>query len=107
MSNKIAKGRRTLKKAIEYYQNKGYSVEKLEVNKMTFIKNRIIPIRTDILASDLAVWNDREFILCQVRSNPTDISKARHKFEELKLPSCVKKVIILIENRKQPKIVEV
>lgn len=99
--NKRAKGNRNLKKAIDYFQGRGYKTEKLEVLKTAWIAGKIISVRTDILQSDLAVWDDKEFILCQVKSNKNDVRVGVEKYRELGFPPSVKKIVFLFEPRKK------
>ena len=108
MINKRAKGQRTLKKAIDYLKSNGYWVEKTEVNKAVWIKGRIIPVRYDVLASDLAAVKDGILKLIQVKSNHNDKYKGVEELKKIPPIQKVKKEVWVLEDRKkEPDITEV
>lgn len=103
--NTRAKGDRYYKKVKDWLEGQGYTVAKLEGTKMAFVNGKLIPIRFDIWASDGIAANDTESFLFQVKSNATDVSRARHAYE--KVPSGIRKVIYLwIPRAKEPRIYE-
>lgn len=67
-------------KTKEYYEKLGYQVAKCEVTKMAWIRGHMIPIHTDIWASDLMAMNKDELIFIQVKTFKGDLIKALREF---------------------------
>jgi len=99
------KGAYYLRRAILYFKELGWNVEKLEVSIPFFIKGRVLFSRKDLLGADLIIWKDKEVFLVQVKSTIIgkkgvykNRSEAKSEFSDIPIP----KMIMLYEPRKKP-----
>ena len=93
-----------LRKAIQYWKDLGWEVEKLEVPNIFFIGKKIVfGGRKDLLGADACVWKGDDVRLIQVKSteNPKYISKhrseAKTEFSSVPIP---KYVMIYVKGEK-------
>lgn len=109
-SSTRAKGDRYAKKTKEWLEAQGYQVSKMEMTKLAWVGGRMIPIRTDILFSDLIAVGNGELLLVQVKFAArarNNMSTARKNYQTLPDMGCsVKKMIVGWQPRVKEPIVE-
>ncbi|MCM8767940.1 MAG: hypothetical protein NC921_04060 [Candidatus Omnitrophica bacterium] len=91
----VKKGNRYKYKTKKYFENLGYNVEFLETYIVYKRGDSLVYKHKDILYSDLIVYNENEVMLVQVKVNKKNIAEARKNYDKLKLPSCIKKLIVV------------
>lgn len=91
------KGTEREKEAEEILESMGYQTWRAKAVRRPFSK--------DICgAFDIIAWNDEEIYLIQVKSDPSDASKARKKISALKMPDYLVTQIVLMRRPKQKKV---
>lgn len=87
MVNKKAKGTAIEKEAKEIFIAWGYQVWKPGRMARRLPGGRFVSVPQDIAdVFDLMVWNDREIRFIQVKTNKTDVSKAKKEIIEKRFP---------------------
>ena len=105
MSN-VSRGNYYLQKTRKFLENEGYKTEKLETLSGVFVKGKMIWHKKDMLFSDLLAYNEKEFLLIQVKGGNDKglgINKALENYSKLGVPKFIKKVVVVWRPRiRQP-----
>ena len=110
MKSNRAKGNYYAKKTKDLLEKEGWVVANTETTKMAWIKGRMIPIHTDIWASDLMAMNGKDLIFIQVKSEidskNSHVGDARKEFAKYPFPKYIKRYIYNWKPRQKPEIIE-
>jgi len=107
----VARGNYYLNKTIKFFKEEGYECEKLEKLTGTWIGDRMIWKKNDLLYSDMLAYGNGEFILIQVKGgSKVNFNSAVKNYGKLqkKLPSCIKLMVVVWRPRvRMPEVIEI
>lgn len=114
MTSTTKKGNYYKARTREYYKDRGFDVVMTEFVYTLKLGDKTIWKKFDLLGSDLIAYNENDFILVNSKATTEDVlqgvnkmkSSGKIKFLEYKIPSFIKKHVVVWEPRKEPKIFE-
>lgn len=108
MKSSTSKGNYWKLKTKKWFEKDGYYCELLEKTFRVFVKNKVIFVKRDILASDgVAVRND-QIIFWQCKLNKKNVAAAIREFKKIPFPKFVNLwVVVWTPGAREPEIIEV
>ena len=93
--SKTSKGNYYRAKSRDFLVKQGYHVEIMEKYQRIYTKGKVIFNKNDLLGADLVAVSNEDFILVNVITNKTDISKHIKRFKGYPNPQFIKRVLML------------
>ena len=96
-------------KTRRWFEKKGYICEYLEkLQRIVTKQGKILYVKKDLLGADGIAMNGEEVIFWNSKKGRSNVAKGIKEFMKYPYPSCVKKWIVVWEDRKrEPEIIEV
>ena len=113
MASTNSKGNYYKNKTRKWFQDQGFTVELCEfVCGRNIGGGKFIYQKRDVLSSDGVAYNEHQFILWNAKHTSTgnisvEKSRGKKEYEKIKVPSFIKKQLIIWQPRQKPTVIEV